>query len=43
MIKEILIGPKSDVEVEYVVNFLNFCGYYSSTPISIKKSDISYR
>lgn len=51
IIKEILLGPKSDVEIEDVVNFLKFCGYYenveggynSNSPISIKKSVTSYR
>lgn len=51
IIKEILLGPKSDVEIEDVVNFLKFCGYYenveggynSNSPISIKKSVTSYK
>ena len=51
MIRKILIGPRSEIEVKDVVNFLNFCGYYedidggynSDSPICIRKSDISYR
>lgn len=50
IIKKILIGPKSELEIQDIVDFLNFCGYYngeegynSEEPISIKKSAISYR
>lgn len=51
LIKEIWLGPKSEVEIEDVVNFLNLCGYYenieegynSHKPISINKSLTSYR
>ena len=51
LIRKILIGPKSEIEIEDVVNFLKFCGYYenidggynSDSPIHIKKSVISYR
>lgn len=51
IIKEIFIGPKSEVEVEDVVNFLNFCGYYdgieegfnSREPVAIRKSETTYR
>jgi hypothetical protein len=50
IIKEIWIGPKSEVEIEDVFDFLNFCGYYenvedvynSNGQISIKKSVTSY-
>lgn len=51
IIKEIFIGPKSEVEVEDIVNLLNFYGYYdgieggcnSQKPVDIKKSDTTYR
>lgn len=51
IIKEIFIGPKSEVEVEDIVNLLNYYGYYdgiedgynSQTPINIQKSDTTYR
>ena len=51
IIKEIFIGPKSEVEIEDIVNFLSFYGYYhgieggynSQQPIDIKKSDTTYR
>jgi hypothetical protein len=51
IIKEIIIGPKSEVEVDDIVNLLNFYGYYdgieegynSQKPIDIKKSDTTYR
>ena len=49
LIREIWIGPKSEVEIDDIVNFLNTCGYYegvaynSVEPILIKKSDSSYR
>lgn len=49
LIKEIWIGPKSEIEINDVVSFLNTCGYYegvaynSSEPIVIRKSDSSYR
>lgn len=50
-IKEIWIGPKSEVEVEDVVNFLNFSGYYDNAedgynaqrPVNIRKSAATYR
>ena len=49
IVRKILIGPKS--EIEDVINFLNFCGYYENiedgynfdSPIYIRKSVISYR
>ncbi len=51
IIKKIFIGPKSEVEVEDVVNLLGFYGYYdgleegynSQKPVDIKKSDTTYR
>lgn len=51
MVRKILIGPRSEIEIKDVVNFLNFCGYYedidggynSDSPICIRKSVISYR
>jgi hypothetical protein len=51
IIKEIFIGPKSEVEVDDIVNLLNFYGYYdgieegynSQEPVDIKKSDTTYR
>lgn len=51
IIKEIFIGPKSEVEVEDIVNFLSFYGYYDGIeggynfgePVYIKKSDTTYR
>lgn len=49
LVKEIWIGPKSEVEIEDIVNFLKMCGYYdgveynSDEPISIRKSESSYR
>ena len=51
IIKKIWIGPRSEVQIEDVINFLAFCGYYENidggynydSPICIKKSDISYR
>lgn len=50
IIKEILIGPKSKVEIDDIINLLNFYGYYdgieggynSNKPINIKKSKITY-
>lgn len=51
IIKEIFIGPKSEVEVEDIVDLLNYYGYYdgieggynSQTPVDIQKSDTTYR
>ena len=49
LIREIWIGPRANVEVADVVNFLNICGYYngvaynSDEPIKIRKSTSSYR
>ena len=51
IIKEIFIGPKSEVEVEDIVNLLSFYGYYdgmeggynSQEPVAIKKSSTTYR
>ena len=51
IIKEIFIGPKSEVEIDDVVNFLNFFGYYdniddglnSRKSIDIRKSITTYR
>ena len=51
IIKEIFIGPKSEVEVEDIVNLLSFYGYYdgieggynSQEPVNIRKSDTTYR
>ena len=51
IIKEIFIGPKSEVEIEDIVNLLSFYGYYdgieggynSQQPIAIKKSSTTYR
>ena len=51
IIKEIFIGPKSEMEVEDIINFLNFYGYYdgikggynSREPVDIIKSDTTYR
>ncbi len=51
IIKEIFIGPKSEVEVDDIVNLLSFYGYYdgieggynSQKPIDIKKSVTTYR
>lgn len=51
IVKEIFIGPKSEVEVEDIVNLLSFYGYYdgigegynSQAPVDIKKSDTTYR
>lgn len=51
IIKEIFIGPKSEVEVEDIVNLLSFYGYYdgieegynSQQPVAIKKSSTTYR
>ena len=51
IIKEIWIGPKSEVEIKDVINFLDYCGYYekseigynSDIPINIKKSSTPYR
>lgn len=51
IIKEIFIGPKSEVEVEDIVNLLNFYGYYdgikggynSREPVDIIKSDTTYQ
>lgn len=51
IIKEIFIGPKSEVEVEDIVNLLSFYGYYdgieegdnSRKPVAIKKSNTTYR
>lgn len=50
IIKEIWIGPKSEVNIDDIVCLLNFFGYYdncedgynSSRPININKSSISY-
>lgn len=49
-IKKIFIGPRSKIEKEDIVEFLNFYGYYdcsddynSDEPIGIKKSSISYQ
>lgn len=51
IIKEIFIGPKSEVEVEDIVNLLSFYGYYDGIeggynfqqPVAIKKSSTTYR
>lgn len=49
LIKEIWIGPKANVEIDDIVNFLNMCGYYedvpynSDEPIKVRKSESSYR
>ena len=51
IIRKIVIGPKTKVTIEDVVDFLNFCGYYenveggynSTTPICVRKSITSYR
>lgn len=49
LIKEIWIGPKAEVEMYDVENFLNACGYYEGIaynydePILIRKSVSSYR
>lgn len=49
LIKEIWIGPKSEVEISDVENFLYTCGYYEGVahntdePILIEKSSSSYR
>lgn len=51
IIKEIFIDPKSEVEVEDIVNLLSFYGYYdgieggynSQHPVTIKKSSTTYR
>ena len=51
MIKEVVLGPKSEVEIQDIVDFLKFCGYYenieggynSNTPICVKKSITTYR
>ena len=49
LIKEIWIGPKSEVMEDDVLNFLNTCGYYDGVgdnhdePILIRKSMSSYR
>ncbi len=51
IIQEIFIGPKSDVEIEDIINLLSFYGYYddaeegynSQQPIAIKKSSTTYR
>ena len=51
IIKEIFIGPKSEVEVEDIVNLLSYYGYYDGieggynfqTPVDIQKSDTTYR
>lgn len=51
IVRKILIGPRSDIEIEDVVDFLNFCGYYegidggynSDSPICVRRSSISYR
>lgn len=51
IIKEIFIGPKSEVEIEDIVNFLSFYGYYDEVEggynfqqlIAIKKSSTTYR
>ncbi len=50
-IKEIWIGPRACVEIEDVVNFLNYNGYYEKAengynaqqPIKIEKSSVTYR
>lgn len=51
IIKEIFIGPKSEVEVKDIVNLLGYYGYYDGiegeynyqTPVDIQKSDTTYR
>lgn len=51
IIKEIFIGPKSEVEVEDIVNLLSYYGYYdgieegydSQIPVDIQKSNTTYR
>lgn len=49
LIKEIWIGPRSEVEISDIVNFMKMCGYYDGTafnsdePIKIRKSGSSYR
>lgn len=51
LIKEIWLGPKSELEIRDVVSFLYYCGYYegieegfnSAKPIWIRKSSTSYR
>lgn len=51
IIKEIFIGPKSEVEIEDIVNLLSFYGYYDGIeggynfqkPVTIKKSSTTYR
>ena len=51
IIKEIFIGPKSEVEVEDIVNLLSFYGYYDGIeggynfqqPVAIKKSSTTNR
>ena len=51
IIKEIFIGPKSEVEIEDIVNLLSFYGYYDDIeggyspqqPVAIKKSSTTYR
>ena len=50
MFKKILIGPRSKIEKEDIVELLNFYGYYrcsdgysSDEPICIRKSSISYQ
>lgn len=51
IIKKIFIGPKSEVEVEDIVNLLCFYGYYDGIeegynfqePVDIKKSETTYR
>lgn len=51
IIKEIFIGPKSEVEVEDIVNLLSYYGYYdgieegydSQMPVDIQKSNTTYR
>lgn len=51
IIKKIFIGPKSEVEVEDIVNLLSFYGYYDGIeggynfqePVNIKKSSTTYR
>ena len=51
IIKEVLIGPKSEVEVEDIVNLLSYYGYYDGieerynfrTSVVIQKSNTTYR
>lgn len=49
LIKEIWIGPKSKIEINDVLSFLEVCGYFegvaynANEPILIRKSASSYR